>query len=359
MNEWELLKRICVRHPERESDAGSLRAAMAEISWGELIEQAIRHKVMPLLARELLQAAPESIPPQIRLQLRSVLAANTYRTRVLQQAVDEVQRAFDTHDLRACPVKGAVFAQTIYAGTGTRFMNDIDFMVQPADLAKAGTVLERCGFIVGEFEPDSVSLRLYSRREMVFYQLNPDHLPIMTRLTGDLIVPAVRVDIACNLTWDAAPWQLPAELSLAKLDSVAVAGNGRIRCMSPGYQFAHTALHLFREAWLERWLETGQDVNLAKFTDLYRLWYRYRGQLRTDLAEMLGSSNIGEPLAWVATHADRAFSSNLLQELELAGYLDEDFLRTVCGTDGRHRSWDGDMDRRLQAKDRHYVFERR
>ncbi len=355
MNEWDLLKSICVRDPAAGLPGEGLPEALARMSWGELMEQAVRHKVTPLIVWELLRAAPERIPQQIRIHLRTVLAANTYRTKLLTEAAAEVQHVFESHDIRACAVKGAIFAGTIYPEPGTRLMNDIDFMVAPSDRERAQAALEGCGFSVAEFDPASTALRPYTRRELVFYRLNPDHLPIMTRLTGDIVVPALRVDVAYSLTWAGAPWQVATEEALAGSGTLA-APTGPIRCMRPEYQFAHTALHLFREAWLERWLETGQDVNLAKFTDLYRLWYRWRDELAGRLARLAATTTIGEPLAWVLAHGDRSFGTDLLRELRLTRFLNEEFLHSVCGADGKRLTWDGDMEQRLRAKDRGYVF---
>jgi hypothetical protein len=50
-------------------------------------------------------------------------------------------------------------------------------------------------------------------------------------------------------------------------------------CFRPIYQFLFAVLHLFREAWLQKFVDFGNDVSLIKFGDVIRLIDRNRDEL--------------------------------------------------------------------------------
>ena len=71
--------------------------------------------------------------------------------------------------------KGIAFESTLYGGLGTRFMNDIDFMIAPRDREAAMGVMQELGFgTFFEWAKDP-------RREEISSRLNPDHLPKLAR----------------------------------------------------------------------------------------------------------------------------------------------------------------------------------
>lgn len=233
-------------------------------------------------------------------------------------------------------------------------MNDVDFMVQPSDVSAAERVLSGLGYLAGEINFDTGRVEPHPRREEVFYRLNPDHLPVMTRATGDPLVPTVRIDVAYNMTWYGSEWEFGPADAIAQRCEV-VSDDARLFAMTPAYRFVHTAIHLFREAWLSRWLESGQDVNLAKFSDILRIWAAEGDEIRDEVAVICAAHGVESLIAFVAAHTDSVFGTALAEGLGLQA-VDSSFLASGLDTRANLRHWSGDMRERLQMPDRTRLF---
>ncbi len=56
-------------------------------------------------------------------------------------------------------------------------------------------------------------------------------------------------------------------------------------------------------------------------------------------------------LVWACAHTDSLFGSDLVGELGLGAYRDDDWLRSARGSDGSCRYWSGDIRRRLADRE--------
>jgi hypothetical protein len=353
--EWTALELIA-RAPLSDEDHTVLAGLLAgDLLWGELLEQAMRHKLVPLMAAQLADDRLRHLLPwHVRSHLGATLSLNRQRIHILRSAAAEIVTALEAAGIPFAATKGITFESTLYEGDGSRYMNDIDFMVRPADRDQATEVMHGLGYEMGSLEPDSQAIRPHSRREMVVYQLNQDHIPVFTRLTGDLATPSVRVDIANSLTWTNSPFEVPVEEALSQTVRQPIPGlSCLLPAFSPYFQFIFTALHLFREAWIERWLDEGQDVNLVKFTDMLRLWRAYGTTLAgTEFRDTVDRFGIADPLSWVVWHLDQLLGTDVLAATGLRGRTDEEWLTSAYRPGGGLYRWQGGMRQRLWAKDR-------
>src|SRR5262245_31592331 len=84
--EWtilELLARGVVDDSERQMLRDLLLADT--LNWGELLEQALRHKMLPMLAHHVISAGLRfDVPTTIYLHLESALAWNRYQIEVFR-----------------------------------------------------------------------------------------------------------------------------------------------------------------------------------------------------------------------------------------------------------------------------------
>jgi hypothetical protein len=330
-----------------------------DVQWGDLLEQALRHKLLPLLATQVADEPYRRILPwHIRNHLGATLCHNRQRIQVYRTAAVEIAGALARADVRFVATKGITFESTLYGGTGARYMNDLDFMILPLDRSRVIDIMHGLGYEMGSLEPESSEIMPHSRREKIVYQLNPDHVPIMTRLTDDPATPAVRVDFANSLTWTNSPFDVPVDDALADAQVQSVPGHSVVLpVFSPYYQFIFTALHLFREAWIERWLDEGQDVNLVKFADMLRLWRAHQESLRQpEFRAILERFEIMDPISWVVEHLDRVMGSNVAAALGLRGRVSAEWLASAYESGGGTRRWHGTMRERLWAKDRRDLF---
>ena len=175
--EWtilELLARGIVDDSERQMVRDLLLSDT--LDWGELLEQALRHKMLPMLAHHIISAGLRfDVPTSIYHALESALEWNRCQIEVFRRETVRVAQGLAGRGIHFVVTKGMTFESTLYGGLGTRHMNDIDFMIAPRDREAVLSVMQELGFRpFFEWAKDA-------RREEISSRLNPDHLPKLAR----------------------------------------------------------------------------------------------------------------------------------------------------------------------------------
>jgi hypothetical protein len=347
--EWpilELLAREIVDEPERRMARDLLLAD--DLDWGELLEQALRHKMLPMLAHHIISADLRfDVPTSIYMHLESVLEWNRCQIEVFRRETVRVAQELAGRGIKFVVTKGMTFESTLYRGLGTRYMNDIDFMIAPRDREAVLRVMQELGFrpfFAWAKDP---------RREEISSHLNRDHLPKLMRVVDQPGTRTIHIDVANSLTWTKSPFDVPVEEALEDPAEQSVPGMSGVSlpCFRPVYQFLFTALHLFREAWLQKFVDVGSDVSLMKFGDVIRLIDQKRSQL-TD-GELLGTTkanNVTDAVAWVLRHMDEIFHTSTLEMFALQKQGDEELLASQMQSSGYVGAWGQSMRERLQSK---------
>ncbi len=356
--EWATLELLCIGidAPDRRARFEEL-VTSGELHWGELLEQAIRNKMEAMLAYHLL---PEhlvgAVPDRIFKHLCGVYDANLYRRKPWYETVHRIVTAFEAKDIPVAGRKQVSFEGSLYGGDGSRRLGDMDLLILPRDMQTATEVLGDLGFEAANYNWTSEELVPIPRRDMMIYRLSPDHLPVMM-VKGDRITRFFDVDCASSMTWFKSPYEIPLEEALATVEHRPIPGlDGlSVPVLAPQYEMIGTVMHLFREAWFERWLHMEQDVDLAKFGDVIRLWRSLRGNLDT-LKEAIDRYAIRQPVLWVLEHMDRTFHTSTVAELGWQGLVDDSWLSSAHSPSGEPRRWRGTMRQRLQTKDRKALF---
>jgi hypothetical protein len=349
--EWamlELLARGIVDDSEQQTARDLILSDT--VSWGELLEQALRHKMLPMLAHHIISAGLRfDVPMSIYMHLESVLEWNRSRIEVFRRETVRVAQALAGRGIPFVVTKGMAFESTLYGSLGTRHMNDIDFMIAPRDREAVMSAMQELGF------RPFFGYAKDARREEISSRLNRDHLP---KLARDIDQPGLRmidVDVANSLTWTNSPFDVPVEEALKDPieQSVPDLSGVSLPCFRPIYQFLFTVLHLFREAWLQKFVDFGNDVGLMKFGDVIRLIDRDRDELAAgELLRIMEAHNVTHPVAWVLRRLDQTFQTRTLELLSLEEYGDEELLAGQMSSRGYVGAWGQSMRERLQSKDR-------
>ena len=130
-----------------DEEAARLRAAAAQVQdWDVLIAFARAHRVLPFVARHLADAATDVVPPPAMRELQRA------RLEIAAHALDgacelaRIQRAFASAGIRSLPYKGPQLSVLAYGDVSAREFVDLDFVVRPAEVARARDVLVSLGF---------------------------------------------------------------------------------------------------------------------------------------------------------------------------------------------------------------------
>ena len=350
-SEWTILE-LLARGVTDESEREMVRELLLadSLDWGELLEQALRHKMLPMLAHQVMSAGLRfDIPTTIYQHLESALEWNRWQIEVFRRETVRVAQGLAGRGIPFVVTKGMAFESRLYCSHGTRLMNDIDFMIAPRDREAVMSVMQELGFRpFFDWAKDP-------RREEISSRLNPDHLPKLAREIDQPGSRIINVDIANSLTWTRSPFDVPVEEALENSVEQLVPGmpGMSVPCFRPTYQFLFTVLHLFREAWLQKFVDFGNDVGLMKFGDVIRLIDCHCEQLTNgELLRIMEAHNLTHPVAWVLGRLDEIFQTHTLELLGLEKHGDEELLADQMSSSGYVGAWGQSMRERLQSKAR-------
>lgn len=360
--EYRVLEHVAQRLlgvPPRETLAALLD--QPGFSWGELLEQGVRHRFLPALSHTLeSDGLGKRAPKKVRDALNDLRYLARKRAAVFQQTSLALAGAVRREGLAFSLRKGLITQEMLYSPSYLRIFSDVDLLVAPADAARLERVLQAEGYTIGHFDHHNDRVGPLPREEAIRVRLNPDHLPRYTRKLDDNVVRYVEVDVATSLTWTNSGYNVPVEAALASavpIESGPLAGLPRL---DMEFLLIDTMLHLFREAYLEITIQqTGEDVGLLKFLDVALLWRRLAGSPAGTrrLAELVRRHGIEAPIAWVAAHTDGVLGTDIVSGLTLRSATGDDFLYSWRASGGAKGRWHGSMRERLATKDRRPLFE--
>ncbi len=355
--EWTALELLAGRPaPPDEPDRLARLLRSPELRMGELIEQAMRQKLVYRLAAYLdssgLAGGLAGVgDPPLRESLGTLLRANLYRTILLRDEAAQIASALSDHGVRFACTKGIIFESALYGADGSRPMRDIDFMIRPEDRPAVVELMTELGFRPGRYNSQRRTIELDRRTELL-YRLNPDHLPHFSRLNDDLILPCVMVDFANSFTWTHSPWQIPMDRCLAELRQHPIPDRSvELPRLAPQFELLFTILHVFREAWLQQAEGASLEADLARFADVLSCFTAQRDEItRGEFGTLVDEFELRDPVLWVLEHLDRTLGSDVVPSLGLEGVVSEDWLASARAPGGRSLHWRGTMRQRLHDR---------
>lgn len=259
--------RLCLRHTlqsvvQRRAPDSNVVAAIRKrlappLDWPRFIEEANRHRVIPLLYQGVMSAVNVK-PGDIRKEggqgltsedgssltaglssLHRLYQANSVRTVRLTETLFEILDFFTRANIRAVPFKGPVLAQTLYGHMALRQMADVDFMIHPDDLGRAKALLVSRGYRP-QRELTAAEESVWERTEGGYDMANPER--------------DFTVDIRSRITPDYLPFRLNPDEVWRDVRDVTVEGR-MVKTFSPELNLLlvcyHGAKHLWhRLAWI-------------------------------------------------------------------------------------------------------------
>src|ERR1017187_8266086 len=171
--EWELLESVC-RGVDTPDDQDALRRLCgASLQWGKVLDDALRHRMLTLLADAIIRSgATAALPLRVGEHLRTVLALNRYRRGVWYRECGRVVEAFRAVQVDTAVRKGGAYDPTIYGGDGRRWMGDIDLLIRARDHATVVNVLQDLGYEQGLYDFYAEVIVPFGRVELIKYKLN-------------------------------------------------------------------------------------------------------------------------------------------------------------------------------------------
>lgn len=116
------------------------------IDWEQLCSLATDNKVVALLLRNLDKVCPSAIPESFRRELKTQIQINIQGNLFLTKELVTLLNLFAQQKIAAIPYKGPVLAAAVYGDLTLRPFNDLDILVQEADVVRAMELLQAQGY---------------------------------------------------------------------------------------------------------------------------------------------------------------------------------------------------------------------
>lgn len=118
----------------------------APFDWHWLVHVAKRHRLLPLLHRNLAAYCPHAVPPGVMEKILEECQDIAIRNLVFSGDLIHVLKAFQEAGIEAVPYKGPVLTELAYGNLALRDFDDLDILVREADLQQAKKILLTNGF---------------------------------------------------------------------------------------------------------------------------------------------------------------------------------------------------------------------
>lgn len=240
--------------------------------WGFFLDQAGRHKVLPLVGRHVMRHRLHHGADEIPLvPYRSVYAwaylGNKRRNSVLAREFGRCMERLRDAGVRFAVRKGPVLGEQLYGDPGLRSMADLDVLVERKDTERIGEVLQECGFVQGRPSSDGTAIEPFERSTQVFWRMHVNNELPYVKLGDGEDVEHFAVDLCLDLFQQRSDGALPVAEVLDRRVPMKLCGTDSFG-LAPEDQFLDLCLHFHKEASSRSYIEAGVDLQLLKFLDL-------------------------------------------------------------------------------------------
>ena len=261
-----LLADVTVR---REAmDAAIALLDSGDVDWASFVDAAARHKVLPLIGRNLVRLGVETRGGNpYPLLFAFAYVGNRARNETLAGEYSRVFAALERADVVFAVRKGFFIAEHFYGDSGVRQSNDLDLLVERSDVERAGAVLESLNYAQGKLNESRQRVEPFSRETRLFWKLNlSNELPFLKPALRD-DVPVFNVDLCHNLFQKHAGASIDTGEVLARRERSFIC-NTEAWAMSPADALLDICAHLHKEATSVLFVNEGVDLQLSKFLDV-------------------------------------------------------------------------------------------
>ncbi|MFH2124848.1 MAG: nucleotidyltransferase family protein [Pseudomonadota bacterium] len=190
----------CARSRLSEEHKAVIRSLLdVELDWDSVINNAIYHKVIPLLHRSLNSSFPDKVPAAALSRITTHLKESSVYTFIISASLLNVISLLQENEIPVLPVKGAMLAEKLYGSATMRSYSDVDILVHQTNLEKALNVLQENQYtLLPEGIPQTTFLKF-----LKYYH----HGRLLDR-NGILI----------ELHWELSGFYAPEPITLEKLE---------------------------------------------------------------------------------------------------------------------------------------------
>ncbi|MGG0724437.1 nucleotidyltransferase domain-containing protein [Bacillus mycoides] len=123
----------------------------SDIDWEVFLEQAVHHRVYPVIYQKLKQVDEELIPSHIVQILNRKYKKNTFQMLYLSAEMERINKLCNENEIRMIFLKGPVLSQDLYGDISLRTSCDLDVLIPMQNLEKVEMLLLEQGYVKDDY----------------------------------------------------------------------------------------------------------------------------------------------------------------------------------------------------------------
>jgi len=242
------------------------------IDWGFFVDQAARHRILPLVSKNIIrhglhlsENGAYLIPYHWLYPF--VYHGNESRNQGLAAEFGSVIRALNAANIAYAIRKGPVLGEWLYGDAAIRPVNDLDVLVERGNVAAASAVLNTLGYTQGRLSAYGKGIEPFSRRTQVFWHMNVDNELPYLKLAGQKYVETYIVDICFDISKTFSESSVGLGELLERRIPLGLCGEQGF-ALALTDQFIDLCANLHMEATALYYVADGGDVEILKFLDI-------------------------------------------------------------------------------------------
>jgi len=132
--------------PDRKQCISQIVAG--DVDWNYLLKLAELHGLIPLITHNLAENEDLEtlVPYSFRESVKNVYTRTLFTNIILSRELTNILTVFGQHGINAIVLKGVTLAEQLYGNLGLRAVSDMDILLHPEDISRAGHLLEEMGY---------------------------------------------------------------------------------------------------------------------------------------------------------------------------------------------------------------------
>lgn len=260
--------------------------------------------------------------------------------------------------LDSCGVQYALLKGAYLCGKypiGYRTSNDIDVLLNPADVGKVSTKLKLAGFKQGYI------------RNGKFVEATRQQI-IESKMTRGETVPFIKeirlpyikyLEVDLNFSLDYKNGDAAGVKKMLDRTQMVTVGDTKIRTLCPEDFLLHLCAHLYKEATTLPWIKMKRDMTFYKYSDIYMLTNEMNDAMQNSLIITAEESGLEKELAYCLNSINSFFDMPIGNLMNYVKQRDNDDLNCVIAPKENkiYCYNEKDVFKRFFAKDRTKLLE--
>lgn len=211
------------------------------LAWGNLLRLRLEH----LVAKPLLP-----VMKFYHLGLRKRTESYILESR-------KIAEVLEASSIRYALLKGAYLAKHIYPDYGLRNMNDMDILVDHADVPRITLAMKELGYCQGDYDKPTRTIREVSRTKQILWKNKMNNMYPFLKIADSDYINCFKLDFCFSL-----------DLDLKKQDVRDMLERAEGGVLQPADFFLHLCCHFYKEATNLAWIYNVNDLTLIKLCDI-------------------------------------------------------------------------------------------